>query len=125
MSDANMRNFFALPNEVFELMLTPSELAVLCYLVRCADVSGSCFPSIHTIACACRISDNTVRKAVRNLAERKIIKKAGGFGMSKFGKAQTSSYVFSINSELFSRGFCRNNLLDFISRNSEGSIFNQ
>ena len=31
-------------------MLTPSELAVLSYLVRCSDDTGICYPSIHTIA---------------------------------------------------------------------------
>lgn len=55
-------------------MLTPSELAVLSYLVRCSDDTGICYPSIHTIATACAMSDNTVRKCVRKLEDRDYLK---------------------------------------------------
>ena len=79
----NIKNFFTLPNEVFCLMLTPSELAVLSYLVRCSDDTGICYPSIHTIAAACAMSDNTVRKCVRKLEDREIISKSGGFRASQ------------------------------------------
>lgn len=113
------KNFFMLPNEVFNLMLSPVQLAVLCYLVRCADQTGICYPSIHTVASACVISDNTARKSLRYLARRKIIRKSGGFSVSKFGKPQTAPYVYTINPELYDMGFCRDNYIEFLKTSDE------
>ena len=74
-----MTNFFMVPNEVFDLNLKPQQFAVLCYILKCCDESNTCYPSIHTIAEACAISDNTVRESIKFLCKRKIITKSGGF----------------------------------------------
>lgn len=92
-----MTNFFMVPNEVFDLNLKPQQFAVLCYILKCCDESNTCYPSIHTIAEACAISDNTVRESIKFLCKRKIITKSGGFTVGKYGKIQSSSYLFSIN----------------------------
>ena len=92
-----MTNFFIVPNEVFDLNLKPQQFAVLCYILKCCDESNTCYPSIHTIAEACAISDNTVRESIKFLCKRKIITKSGGFTVGKYGKIQSSSYLFSIN----------------------------
>lgn len=116
----NRKNFFKLPNEVFCLMLTTSELAVLSYLARCSDETGTCFPSVHTIATACSISDNTVRKSIRKLEDREIISKSGGFRASKFGKEQNTSFIYELNPMLYDEGFARENLVAyFTKRNSQ------
>ena len=60
-----MTNFFIVPNEVFDLNLKPQQFAVLCYILKCCDESNTCYPSIHTIAEACAISDNTVRESIK------------------------------------------------------------
>ncbi len=73
-----MTNFFIVPNEVFDLNLKPQQFAVLCYILKCCDESNTCYPSIHTIAEACAISDNTVRESIKFLCKRKIITKSGG-----------------------------------------------
>ncbi|WP_440448034.1 helix-turn-helix domain-containing protein [Ruminococcus sp.] len=112
----NIKNFFTLPNEVFCLMLTPSELAVLSYLVRCSDDTGICYPSIHTIATACAMSDNTVRKCVRKLEDREIISKSGGFRASKFGKEQNTSFIYELNPNFYNDGFARANLVDYFTK---------
>ena len=65
--------------------------------LKCCDESNTCYPSIHTIAEACAISDNTVRESIKFLCKRKIITKSGGFTVGKYGKIQSSSYLFSIN----------------------------
>ena len=67
-----MINFFMVPNEVFDLNLKPQQFAVLCYILKCCDESNTCYPSIHTIAEACAISDNTVRESIKFLCKRKI-----------------------------------------------------
>ena len=81
-----MTNFFMVPNEVFDLNLKPQQFAVLCYILKCCDESNTCYPSIHTIAEACAISDNTVRESIKFLCKRKIITKSGGFTVGKYGK---------------------------------------
>ena len=85
-----MTNFFMVPNEVFDLNLKPQQFAVLCYILKCCDESNTCYPSIHTIAEACAISDNTVRESIKFLCKRKIITKSGGFTVGKYGKIQSS-----------------------------------
>lgn len=112
----NIKNFFTLPNEVFCLMLTSSELAVLSYLVRCSDDTGICYQSIHTIATACAMSDNTVRKCVRKLEDREIISKSGGFRASKFGKEQNTSFIYELNPSFYNEGFARANLVDYFTK---------
>lgn len=112
----NIKNFFALPNEIFCLMLSPSELAVLSYLVRCSDSTGLSFPSVHTIATACSMSDNTVRKSIRKLEDREIISKSGGFRASKFGKEQNTSFIYELNPSLYNEGFARDNLVQYFTK---------
>lgn len=107
-----MTNFFMVPNEVFDLNLKPQQFAVLCYILKCCDESNTCYPSIHTIAEACAISDNTVRESIKFLCKRKIITKSGGFTVGKYGKIQSSPYVFSINPNFYDEGFGRDNLVN-------------
>ena len=67
-------NFFSLPNEIFFLGLNPGELAVYCYLRRCENRKAhQCWPSIQTIGRAVGMSENTVRKYIRQLEERGLI----------------------------------------------------
>lgn len=101
------------PNEVFDLNLKPQQFAVLCYILKCCDESNTCYPSIHTIAEACAISDNTVRESIKFLCKRKIITKSGGFTVGKYGKIQSSSYLFSINPNFYDEGFGRDNLVEY------------
>ena len=108
-----MTNFFIVPNEVFDLNLKPQQFAVLCYILKCCDESNTCYPSIHTIAEACAISDNTVRESIKFLCKRKIITKSGGFTVGKYGKIQSSSYLFSINPNFYDEGFGRDNLVEY------------
>ncbi|OUQ75816.1 helix-turn-helix domain-containing protein [Flavonifractor sp. An100] len=67
-------NFFSLPNEIFLLGLSHGELAVYCYLRRCENQkTHQCWPSIQTIGGAVGMSENTVRKYIRQLEERGLI----------------------------------------------------
>ena len=68
------RNFFSLPNEVFLLGLSAGELAVYSFLTRCENrKTHQCWPSCKTIGQAVHMSENTVRKYIRQLAERGLI----------------------------------------------------
>ena len=67
-------NFFSLPNEVFLLGLSAGELAVYSFLKRCENRKmHQCWPSIKTIGEAVGMSENTVRKYIRQLEERGLI----------------------------------------------------
>ena len=67
-------NFFFLPNEVFLLGLSAGELSVYSFLKRCENrKTHQCWPSIRTIGEAVRMSENTVRKYIRQLEERGLI----------------------------------------------------
>ena len=67
-------NFFSLPNEIFQLGLNAGELSVYSFLRRCENHrTHQCWPSIKTIGQAVRMSENTVRKYIRQLEERGLI----------------------------------------------------
>ena len=67
-------NFFSLPNEVFLLGLSAGELSVYSFLKRCENrKTHQCWPSIKTIGKAVGMSENTVRKYIRQLEERGLI----------------------------------------------------
>ena len=67
-------NFFSLPNEVFLLGLSAGELSVYSFLKRCENrKTHQCWPSIKTIGQAVRMSENTVRKYIRQLEEGRLI----------------------------------------------------
>ena len=67
-------NFFSLPNEVFLLGLSAGELSVYSFLKRCENrKTHQCWPSCKTIGQAVRMSENTVRKYIRQLEERGLI----------------------------------------------------
>ena len=67
-------NFFSLPNEIFLLGLNAGELAVYSFLKRCENrKTHQCWPSIKTIGEAVGMSENTVRKYIRQLEERGLI----------------------------------------------------
>ena len=74
MKNSSRGNFFSLPNEVFLLGLSAGELAVYSFLTRCENrKTHQCWPSIKTIGQAVRMSENTVRKYIRQLEERGLI----------------------------------------------------
>ena len=67
-------NFFSLPNEIFQLGLNAGELSVYSFLKRCENrKTHQCWPSIKTIGEAVGMSENTVRKYIRQLEERGLI----------------------------------------------------
>ena len=74
MKYGNYRDGFFLPNELFQLGLDYGELAVYSFLKRCENrKTHQCWPSIKTIGKAVNMSENTVRKYIRQLEERGII----------------------------------------------------
>ena len=65
---------FAVPNEIFCLGLSASEIAVYGFLLYCEDrETYTCYPKYRTIGNAVGLSKNTVAKCVRNLEDAGLI----------------------------------------------------
>ena len=82
-----VRNFFPLPNIIFDLGLTAEEIAVYAFLMKCEDRrTYTCYPSYKTIGDAIGKSRNTVIKYVNMLEEKELITKRKSFVITKDGK---------------------------------------
>ena len=69
-----IRNYFPLPNEIFQLGLTPGELAVYSFLLQCENrETYQCYPSYRSIGDAVGMSRNTVMKYVKALVDKHLI----------------------------------------------------
>ena len=68
-------NYFPIPNEIFNMDLTASEIALYAFLMRMEDrKTFQCYPSFETIGKAVGMgSKNTVMKYVRVLEEKELI----------------------------------------------------
>ncbi len=63
-----VKNYFPLPNEIYQLGLSHGAIAVYGYLLRIEDRrTYQCHPSYATIGKAVGMSNNTVRKYVQEL----------------------------------------------------------
>ena len=90
-------NFFSLPNEVFLLGLSAGELAVYSFLKRCENrKTHQCWPSIKTIGEAVGMSENTVRKYIRQLEEKRLIDVEPTKVRTKSGEVRNGTLRFTI-----------------------------
>ena len=70
------KNFFIVPNQIFELGLKPKAFVVYCCLLRHSDKNNdNCFPSRRLIANECSMDKKTVDSALKALEARGLIKK--------------------------------------------------
>ena len=83
-----VRNFFPLPNAIFDLGLTAEGIAVYAFLMKCEDR--------RTYGRAIGKSKNTVIKYVNMLEEKGLITKHKTFVVTKDGKAWNGNLMFGI-----------------------------
>ena len=96
-SCSGAKNFFPLPNAIFTLGLSAGELAVYAYLMYCEDrKSHKCWPSYKTIGKAVGMSENTVRKYVRELEYKTLILTEPTKYESENGQVRNGNLVFTI-----------------------------
>ena len=92
-----IRNYFALPNEIFQLGLTPGELAVYSFLLQCENrETYQCYPSYRTIGQAVGLTRNTVKKYVDSLVDKGLIYTEPTSIFTKAGKKQNGSLLYTI-----------------------------
>ena len=90
-------NFFSLPNDIFELDLSPSAFKVYCYFRRCADRNThQCYPGYNTIGEEVGMSVNTVRKSVCELVDRGLIRTENTWVITKEGEKRTGTLRYTI-----------------------------
>ena len=70
---APSKEFFRLPNNIFDVPMTPIQFTIYAYLVCCAGSKGYCWPSIKTISDRTGISKTSVNEHLKILAKRQII----------------------------------------------------
>lgn len=69
-----IRNYFPLPNKIFCLGLSAGEIAVYSYLMfRENRVTYECWPSYRTIGSAVHMTNNTVKKYINQLRQKRLI----------------------------------------------------
>ena len=90
-------NFFSLPNEIFQLGLNAGELSVYSFLRRCENHrTHQCWPSIRSIGEAVGMSENTVRKYIRQLEERGLITTEPTEVITKTGEKRNGNLLFTL-----------------------------
>ena len=92
-----VKNYFPLPNEIYQLGLSHGAIAVYGYLLRIEDRrTYQCHPSYATIGKAVGMSNNTVRKYVQELEERGLIVTEHTKIIAKNGIKKNGSLLYTI-----------------------------
>lgn len=92
-----IKNYFPLPNEIFNLDLSSGEIAVYSFLMRCEDrKTFQCHPSYKTIGKALKMSQNTVRKYITGLIDKKLITAEPTKILSIDGRKRNGSLLYTI-----------------------------
>ena len=66
-------NYYFIPNDIYFYDLKPRAFSVYCYLCKCSDNMGRCFPSRKNIRDNCHISEKTIDKAIKELIDAGLI----------------------------------------------------
>ena len=89
--------FFSLPNDIFELSLSPGAFKVYCYLRCCANrKTNQCYPSYSTIGEVLDMSVNTVRKHVCELVNKGLIRTENTSVITRNGLKHNGSLLYTI-----------------------------
>lgn len=92
-----IKNYFPLPNEIFLFGLSPGELAVYSFLMRCEDRrTHQCHPSYKTIGRAVHLSPNTVAKHVNSLREKRLITTENTEIVTRRGEKRNGTLLYTI-----------------------------
>ena len=96
-SNSSAKNFFLLPNELFDLGLNVYEIAIYAYLMRIEyRKTFQSYASYATIASALGIAANTVGKYVRELEEHGLIRTEQTKVIMKNGTKRNGCLMYTI-----------------------------
>ena len=92
-----LKNYFPLPNEIFSLGLSGGEILVYTYLMYREDrETFQCHPSYKTIGEAVGMSNNTVKKYVDGLVEKRLITTKPTSVITKKGEKRNGNLLYTI-----------------------------
>ena len=92
-----VKNYFPLPNEIYQLGLSHGAIAIYGYLLRIEDRrTYQCHPSYRTIGRSVQLSENTVRKYVAALEEKGLIRTEPSTVTTKDGRMRNGSLIYTI-----------------------------
>ena len=67
------REFFRLPNKIFQIPLDATQFKLYTYLVCCSGSKGYCWPTTDTIMRDTDIKKSSLQKAIKILKKRQLI----------------------------------------------------
>ena len=92
-----IKNYFPMPNEIFNFGLRAGEIALYAFLLKCEDrKTFKCWPSYKTICKALNISKNTVRNYVVKLCEKQLIEVEYTYVYTKDGEKRNGNLMYTI-----------------------------
>lgn len=92
-----IKNYFPVPNEIFNFGLRAGEIALYAFLLKCEDrKTFKCWPSYKTICKALNISKNTVRSYADKLCEKQLIKVEYTYVRTKNGEKRNGNLMYTI-----------------------------
>ena len=92
-----VKNYFPLPNEIFSLGLSGGEILVYTYLMYREDrETFQCHPSYKTIGEAVGMSNNTVKKYVDGLVEKRLITTEPTTVRTKNGQKRNGNLLYTV-----------------------------
>ena len=91
------KNYFPMPNEIFNFGLRAGEIALYAFLLKCEDrKTFKCWPSYKTICKALNISKNTVRNYIEKLCEKHLIEVEYTYVITKDGEKRNGNLMYTI-----------------------------
>ena len=95
-----MRNLkkqrFYVQTAVFCFELSPAAFYVYCFLCKCANVNGACFPNRGTISKNTGLCKSSITKAVRELTDKKLITTQAQYQQLHTGKRRQTSNLYRV-----------------------------
>ena len=89
--------YFPMPKSIFNLGLTSGEILIYMYLMYCEDrQTHTCYPSYSTIGEAVNMSNNTVKKYVRELEKKGLITTEYTTVKTKDGRTHNGSLLYTL-----------------------------
>src|SRR4051812_29265109 len=102
-----MKTQFYSFNKIFDMNITPKSKLVYIYLCRMAGSKAQCFPSRKTMAAACGLCVESVKRALQELAAAGLIGKVEQF---KENGRQTSNLYTIIKNHGDRYFYCDNDI---------------
>ena len=92
-----VKNFFLLPNAVFQLDLSASAKLVYAYLLYCEDrKTHQCYPSYRKIGENVGMSKKTVSKYVTEMVDKRLISTENTTVITKDGRKRNGALLYTI-----------------------------